>query len=118
MNLMTIALGGAVGAYLRYCFGKWFMSRNIFPAFPLAMVLVNGIGSFGLGMVTAFTRDYHWQIPHAVTIGFFGAFTTFSTFSIEAIQLLREKQYTYAFIYIVLSIFGSIALFVLAYNFL
>lgn len=89
MKLITIALGGAIGAYCRYWFGAWLAARVNIEAFPIAIVIVNWLGSFGLGIITALTLDYHLSVPAAVTVGFFGAFTTFSTFSIEAIQLYR-----------------------------
>jgi fluoride exporter len=115
MKLATIALGGAFGAYCRYWFGIWFANRGNFQALPLAMVIVNLLGSFGLGIATALSTDYHMNIPIAITVGFFGAFTTFSTFSVEAMQLLRQRQYRNALFYIVISLFGSIAMFALAY---
>lgn len=116
MKFIAIALGGAIGAYCRYWFGAWLAARVNIRAFPLAMVIVNWLGSFGLGVMTALALNYHLSIPTAVTVGFFGAFTTFSTFSLEAVQLLRQRQYVFAFLYIVASIFGSIALFALAYT--
>ena len=40
----------------------------------------------------------------AIIVGFLGAFTTFSTFEIEIFGLVRERYFTTAFIYLVLSI--------------
>jgi CrcB protein len=113
MKLLMIALGGAAGASLRYWFGARLARHTFVLAIPFAMIIANGIGSFGLGIATALAE--HGPVSPAVTAGFFGAFTTFSTFSLEAVQLVENKQYAQAFFYIAFSSVGSIALFALGY---
>ena len=44
-----------------------------------------------------------------LTTGFCGGFTTFSTFSFETITLLREGNYGYASMYILLSVILGVA---------
>jgi CrcB protein len=40
----------------------------------------------------------------AVLVGFLGAFTTFSTFELEIFDLVRERYFATAFLYLSLSI--------------
>lgn len=114
MNLLFLSIGGFIGAILRYWVGLVLMKRYPSPPFPIAMLIVNLIGSFGLGMF--FNLNYG-QIPleayndplyFLIGIGFFGAFTTFSTFSVEAFQLYRKKEWKSLISYVLLSITGSI----------
>jgi CrcB protein len=91
------------------------------PPFPIAMLVVNLLGSFGLG---SFYGAYYGAIPLGayeepvfllVGLGFFGAFTTFSTFSTESVQLVQKKAWKPLFFYICLSIVGSVVMFVLGF---
>jgi fluoride exporter len=113
-TLIAISIAGALGAYCRYLISIW-LRKASFRQFPLAILLVNWLGSFMFGMVAALSAKYKIQVSEALTVGFFGAFTTFSTFSLEAVQLLTKKQYGAAITYIILSILGSIILFSAAY---
>ncbi|WP_368504900.1 CrcB family protein [Alkalihalophilus sp. As8PL] len=124
MNLLLLALGGGMGAITRYLVGLAMMKRYPDPPFPVAMLVVNLIGSFGLG---AFMGGYFQEIPLgayedplflSVGIGFFGAFTTYSTFSVEASMLLRAKQWRKLSAYIGFSIIGSILVFLIGFSML
>ncbi|WP_100398125.1 fluoride efflux transporter CrcB [Bacillus sp. FJAT-44742] len=121
MNLFLLSAGGAIGAISRYLLGKVIMKQFPSPPFPLAMLVVNILGSLGLGL---FFGIYFGGIPLgayedpyflAIGIGFFGAFTTFSTFSVEAFTLLENRKLKALFIYTSLSVAGSIITFALAY---
>ncbi|OEH94221.1 fluoride efflux transporter CrcB [Bacillus solimangrovi] len=115
MNLVFItAFGGAIGAWFRFLIGTFISKR--FSRLPVAMILVNVIGAFGLGVYTGSYLNSDLvvnesMLHHFIGIGFFGAFTTFSTFSVEAVQLLQQKKTKSALIYMVSTIFGSILLF-------
>ncbi|MDV2683016.1 fluoride efflux transporter CrcB [Alkalihalophilus lindianensis] len=124
MNVLLLALGGGIGAIARYLVGLAMMKRYLDPPFPVAMLVVNLIGSFGLG---AFFGGYFQEIPLGayedplfltVGIGFFGAFTTYSTFSVEASMLLKAKQWRKLSLYIGFSIIGSILFFLLGFSML
>lgn len=123
MNLLLVGIGGATGAVARYLIGAAIMKRNPHPPIPVAMLIVNMIGSFGLGL---FFAVLYGQIPLAsydapffllIGIGFFGAFTTFSTFSVEAIQLVEMNLYKKAILYVSFSIVGSLVLFIVGFSF-
>ncbi|MFC0562156.1 fluoride efflux transporter CrcB [Halalkalibacter alkalisediminis] len=122
MNILLVSIGGVAGAIARYLLGLILMKRFPTPPFPIAMLLVNLLGSFGLG---TFHGAYYGIIPLGayeepvfllIAIGFFGAFTTFSTFSTEAILLLQKKRWKALIAYVGLSIVGSILVFVLGFT--
>lgn len=119
MNTLLVCIGGAIGAVLRYLVGLSLMKKFPHPTIPVAMLVVNVIGSFGLGL---FFGLAYKEIPVGpsndplyllIGIGFFGAFTTFSTFSIETIQLIKSSQWKKGSVYLVLSIFASIVMFLI-----
>lgn len=118
MNILLVMAGGAFGSMLRYGIGLFIMKRIPQPPIPFAMLLVNVIGSFGLGMflgsyfsVTEAATLYNTPFYLFIGLGFFGAFTTFSTFSVETVELLREREFKKACIYVLLTVFLSVLLF-------
>lgn len=121
--MLWIAGGGAAGAICRYVLGSLF-TKKIKTRFPLAIMVINLLGSFGLGIVLAVADADSMFLgqgasePFYLTlgVGFLGAFTTFSTFSVEAVELLRQKAYRMAFIYIFLTLLGSLLFFLLGYH--
>ncbi|SDH92568.1 CrcB protein [Alteribacillus persepolensis] len=119
MTSFFFVAGGAAGAVCRYFAGKWISSLPVKTSFPIGMLAVNVIGSFGLGLFLGSVYGgiplgaYEDQLYLFVAIGFFGAFTTFSTFSMETIQLLEKKQYVPLFVYVFLSVAGSLSAFLL-----
>ncbi|RCW62972.1 fluoride efflux transporter CrcB [Saliterribacillus persicus] len=118
MSIISVVLGGSLGAVTRYLLGIYINQHVKKTSMPVAMLLVNLIGAFGLGL---FIGSFY-GITNAgenadafylfLAVGFFGAFTTFSTFSIEAMGLWKEKQYKLFSIYLLLSILGSILCFI------
>ncbi|WP_404469909.1 fluoride efflux transporter CrcB [Sutcliffiella horikoshii] len=109
-----LAVGGGGGALCRYLLGLAVMKKFPTPRIPVAMIIVNILGSFGLGSLYGTTNDNDALIA-LLGFGFFGAFTTFSTFSVEAVQLVIDKKYQHAIVYLSLSICGSIMGFLLGY---
>ena len=117
MNTLLVMLGGGFGAMLRYVVGVFIMKRFQHPPIPIAMLIVNVIGSFGLGLFLGiFFHEldpiiYESPLFLLIGLGFFGAFTTFSTFSVETMQLLRDGKRKHALIYVLLSVSLSILFF-------
>ncbi|GGD02523.1 putative fluoride ion transporter CrcB 1 [Thalassobacillus devorans] len=118
MNMFAVAIGGAFGAVARYLFGLLIMNRFPHPRVPVAMLFVNVLGSFGLGLffgliygeIPEYVYDDTWFL--VAGIGFFGAFTTFSTFSVETVELVRKGSYKKVWIYVSLSLLGSLLTFI------
>ena len=93
-NWMLVALGGALGAVLRF-----YISESMPDAdFPWATLSVNLVGSLLLGAVTAATLSNALSEPQALLlgVGLLGAFTTMSTFSVETITLMEAGQWRLA----------------------
>tara|TARA_B100000945_G_C20394927_1_gene604305 strand:- start:1047 stop:1421 length:375 start_codon:yes stop_codon:yes gene_type:complete len=92
-----VALGGAIGAVLRFGIGNYIESSE----FPLSTILVNVSGSFILGMlaVMAINNGYSEELMLFFGTGLLGAFTTMSTFSLETLTLVKNDNYTLALVY-------------------
>ena len=110
MQIVAIALGGAVGALLRYAL------RELLPSFadgrvPLATIAANISGSFLLGFLTITLLQRSAVPPElrlGVTVGLLGAFTTFSTFSLETVDLLEGGQWPFALLNVTLSVTAAL----------
>ena len=108
-TLSLVALGGALGASLRFLFGVGLLRLVGITALPLPILAVNIIGSFlmGIFVVAAAQRGLTPLSPFVMT-GLLGGFTTFSAFSLEAVTLIERGQIGTAAIYICASVVGSI----------
>lgn len=113
MQFLSVALGGAIGASLRFGTGV-VMVRLVGSGFPLAILSVNILGSFLMGLFMIYS--FHRGMEHLnlfVMTGILGGFTTFSAFSLEAFTLFERGQVVSAAVYILLSVVVSIAALVL-----
>jgi len=111
-NILLIAIGGAIGSVSRYGCQKWIY--QLFPhPFPLGTFVVNILGSLLIGLFFGLSEKGNIMSPEwriFLTTGLCGGYTTFSTFSFESLSLLKEGNYVYALMYIVLSVmFGLMA---------
>ncbi len=108
-TLSLVALGGAIGASVRYLFGVGMMRLAGPTEFPFAIMTVNIIGSFLMGVfvVAAANRGLTHFSPFVMT-GLLGGFTTFSAFSLEAVTLIERGQIGSAAAYVALSVGLSI----------
>lgn len=109
MNIISVGLGGVLGALARYFI---YVPLNSHSLFPLGTFTVNMLGSFFLAFfLTVALRHF----PHrsslvlAVSTGFTGAFTTFSSVSVEAVKLLSENPLL-SILYIMISFLGGLLL--------
>lgn len=90
MRWVAVAVGGALGAVLRYWLQGWVQSFGG-SRFPWGTLAVNVLGSFLLGVVIALTlakATATWERTF-LAIGVLGGFTTYSTFSYETVALLQ-----------------------------
>jgi fluoride exporter len=110
-----VALGGAVGAWLRYLTGLVWL-RAIGPvaatAFPWATLSVNLLGSLAMGLLAGWlARHGHggeqWRL--LLGVGVLGGFTTFSAFSLELVGLAQRGSLAGAALYAALSLAGGVA---------
>ncbi|WP_293573356.1 fluoride efflux transporter CrcB [Phaeobacter sp.] len=103
--VLYVALGGAMGAVCRYVTGLGIL-RLVGPTeFPLAILAVNVIGSFLMGVfvVTAAHKGLTALSPFVMT-GLLGGFTTFSAFSLETATLIERGAFGQAALYMLLSV--------------
>lgn len=105
MNLLGVALGGAFGALSR--FGLTFLANRLaattaLAGLPVGTLLVNVLGSFGLGAFLGLGAAQALPMPLrlAVATGFLGSLTTFSTFEADAAHLLGEGRMGWAAAYV------------------
>jgi CrcB protein len=104
-TVSLVALGGAIGAACRYLTGLGVVRLLGHHPFPVAILSVNVLGSFLMGMfvVAAAHRDLTWLSPFVMT-GLMGGFTTFSAFSLETANLIERGALGQAALYIALSV--------------
>jgi len=120
MTVLSVALGGAIGASLRYGVGAWAM-RAFGPGFPVGTMLVNVLGSLVMGvaavaLIHRFPGAWGAYAPFVMT-GVLGGFTTFSAFSLDALNLIEGGRIGHAVLYVggsvvlsILALFGGLML--------
>ncbi len=107
IKVLSVAIGGALGAVARYLINISPLA-NVFEKFPFPTFFINITGSFLIGFLFVLLSDkflINENLRIALIVGFLGAFTTFSTFELEIFSLVREKNFTIAFVYFFLSVF-------------
>jgi CrcB protein len=87
-TLVHVALGGAIGASLRYLAGVAAL-RLAGAGFPWATLSVNVLGSFLMGVFAVHLAG-HRAAPFLMT-GILGGFTTFSAFSLDTVALWQRS---------------------------
>lgn len=109
MSLFQVALGGALGASLRYLTNVATM-RAFGAGFPLATIIVNVAGSFLMGvLVVLLAHKGGMRFAPFLMTGVLGGFTTFSAFSLDALTIWERGQATLAGVYVLSSVALSIA---------
>ncbi|PUB18420.1 fluoride efflux transporter FluC [Yoonia sediminilitoris] len=101
--LISVALGGALGAVGRFLVG-------VSLPFPYGTLAINVLGSFVIGLVWVILTArglQHW-LPFVMT-GILGGFTTFSAFSLDTLRLVEAGRLTAAGTYVLASVLLSLA---------
>jgi fluoride exporter len=91
-ELAAVALGGAIGATLRWGIGAWVVGRTG-SGFPWHALLINLSGAFLIGVLMALSLEKgvvsgDWRL--FLGTGVLGGFTTFSTLSYESMALMQD----------------------------
>ena len=108
-TLSLVALGGAIGASLRYLVGVAVFRLTGPSEFPVAILSVNILGSFLMGVfVVVAARQGLTHLSPLVMTGLLGGFTTFSAFSLETVTLMERGDYASAGLYVLLSVVLSV----------
>ncbi|MBM1222063.1 fluoride efflux transporter CrcB [Ponticoccus sp. SC2-23] len=109
-TLIQVALGGAIGASVRYLTNVGAM-RLIGPGFPWGTAVVNVVGSFLMGvLVVVLAERFGNRLAPFLMTGVLGGFTTFSAFSLDAVTMWERGQTAVAGLYVI----GSVTLSILA----
>ena len=108
--VISVAIGGAAGAVLRYLTGIGLVRLLGHTSFPVGIIFVNVLGSFLMGVfvVLAAHRGLTYLSPLVMT-GLLGGFTTFSAFSLETVTLYERGEVGQAALYVAISVVASIA---------
>ncbi len=102
LNLMVVAVGGAIGSLMRY----WVtLAAASVPggSTMLGTTIVNVLGCAAIGALAEYsliTENFSPRSTLALRVGFLGAFTTFSTFAAESTLLAGQQRLGAAFFYV------------------
>ncbi len=100
-----VALGGALGAMMRYALSGWVQQAlQSAQRFPSGTFVVNVLGCFAVGCITALlwrhaSADPAWRL--FLVTGVLGGFTTYSAFGLETVLLLKRGDVLMALLYVV-----------------
>ncbi len=95
MNIVFLAVGGALGTLSRY-----YVTGRVADSFGpnwLGVFTVNIIGSFIIGLFLTLSEErFMWpaQLRLLIAVGFLGGFTTFSSLTWETLQMLELRDIT------------------------
>jgi CrcB protein len=109
LTLSQVALGGAIGASLRYLTNVGAL-RLFGQGFPMGTLFVNVLGSFVMGvLVVVLAKKGGTHLAPLLMTGILGGYTTFSAFSLDALTLWERGQHSLAFGYVAASVILSLA---------
>lgn len=106
-----IGMGGFIGSISRFYLSG--LVHRIIPhlSFPLGTLAVNILGCFFIGLLYGFadTRQlFDDEVRLFLVIGVLGGFTTFSTFGYETLALLRDAEFTWAILSVLLHLIAGL----------
>lgn len=119
--MVMVALGGALGAWLR-----WVISLLITPIpvpvhgraklgdnspatarFPLPTLIANLMACVALGLTIRYVSEGSSVYPF-LAVGLCGGLSTYSTFAVELTALIREHHHWFALAYLGISLGGGL----------
>lgn len=109
-SVLLVAVGGAIGAVLRHLVDQS-VSRVVAGDYPWGILLVNGIGSLLLGLVTPAAAVGAISPPVAMLlgVGLCGALTTYSTVAAQTWQFVEQGRRGRAAVAIVATVIVSVS---------
>lgn len=112
MQIILIAVFGAIGTLARYGLQGVVQIRTG-GTFPYGTLLINLTGCFLLGLIGQFTLNRlvispEWRL--AISVGFFGGYTTFSSFGWETAKMLEDGEWLPATAYVAASVLAGVVL--------
>jgi CrcB protein len=112
LRITLIMVFGAVGTFARYTL-QGVIQNRAGGTFPLGTLVVNLAGCLLLGFLGQVTLNRMVIPPDfrvAMTVGFFGGFTTFSSFGWETVKMLEDGEWFRAGAYVGASVLIGLSL--------
>ena len=97
MNWFAIAIGGGLGATLRYSIGLYISNHY----FAIWITNILGCTLLGAALAVFTSRNISQSTELFIGVGFLASLTTFSTMSAQILQLLQLKQLGFLLLYVV-----------------
>ena len=101
MNILLVALGGAMGAIARYLITS-FSENLLYYQVPLGTLIVNILGCFAAGCLVGYFGTKVTDLHLFFIVGFLGSFTTMSAFSLQTMELYQGNN-VLGLVYIILT---------------
>jgi CrcB protein len=111
VRIFLIAVFGAIGTLARYGL-QGVVQQRTGPGFPTGTLVVNVSGCLLLGFLGQLTLNRMVISPEmrvAMTIGFFGGYTTFSSFGWETIKMFEDGNWLGGSSYVLASVIFGLA---------
>ena len=108
-SFLLVFFGGGLGSGIRYLI-TFFMSQYS-KVLPFGTFTVNMVGCLLIGLILGYAQKENTLNSNQTLLlatGFCGGFTTFSAFANENLELIKNGELLYFFIYIAGSIFFSL----------
>ncbi|MET9827609.1 MULTISPECIES: fluoride efflux transporter CrcB [Streptomyces] len=121
----AVAVGGAVGALLRYGASRLWRNgsdaallwRTGEASFPVTTLLINVVGCFLMGVLTIAVKERFTGAPRLLNpmlgTGVLGGFTTFSSYTDDTRRLFENDQPGYAVTNLLVTVAGCLTAVVL-----
>ena len=101
MNIIIIAVGGAIGTISRFGLNQLFLDQN--GGNTISTFIANSTGSFILGFLIAYISlkpEWPPEIKLFLSIGILASYTTFSTLTVSTIYMIENGEIIKALIHV------------------
>jgi CrcB protein len=111
LNLLFVALGGAVGSVSRYVLNDR-VRAVLGTSWPTGIFTINVLGGLLMGCLVGVLAlrggadQERWRV--LIGVGVLGGFTTFSSFSLDVALMIERKAYGQAATYSLASVVVSV----------